>query len=76
MIRIYNGEKTVSLITQKLTINKAYHSQIHKMLRQGKTHENKGKKVLNLQGRKIRFAADLSTETWQARKAWQDFSMC
>ncbi|KAF0887392.1 LORF1 protein, partial [Crocuta crocuta] len=23
-------------------------------------------------GRQIRFAADLSTETWQARKEWQD----
>ena len=33
-----------------------------------------GKKVLNQQGKttKIRFAADLPTEAWQARKEWQD----
>ena len=27
---------------------------------------------LTYKGRQIRFAADLSTETWQARKEWQD----
>ena len=32
----------------------------------------RGKKFLTYKGRKIRFAADLSTETWQARKEWQD----
>ena len=31
----------------------------------------KEKKVLNLKGRQIRFAKDLSTEIWQARKEWQ-----
>ena len=32
-------------IQQKPTINKAYHSQIHKILRQGENHESsKGKK--------------------------------
>ena len=30
------------------------------------------KKSLTYKGREIRFAADLSTETWQARKEWQD----
>ena len=30
------------------------------------------KKSLTYKGRQIRFAADLSTETWQARKDWQD----
>ena len=30
------------------------------------------KKTLTYKGRQIRFAADLSTETWQARKEWQD----
>ena len=30
------------------------------------------KKSLTYKGRQIRFAADLSTETWQARKEWQD----
>ena len=30
------------------------------------------KQSLTYQGRQIRFAADLSTETWQARKEWQD----
>ena len=30
------------------------------------------KKSLTYQGRQIRFAADLPTETWQARKQWQD----
>ena len=30
------------------------------------------KKSLVYKGRQIRFAADLSTETWQARKGWQD----
>ena len=32
----------------------------------------RGKKFLTYKGRQIRFAADLSTETWQARKEWQD----
>ena len=32
----------------------------------------RGKKSLTYKGRQIRFAADLSTETWQARKEWQD----
>ena len=30
------------------------------------------KKSLTYKGRQIRFAADLSTETWQAGKEWQD----
>ena len=30
------------------------------------------KKYLTYEGRQIRFAADLSTETWQARKEWQN----
>ena len=30
------------------------------------------KKSLTYKGRQIRFAADLSTETWQSRKEWQD----
>ena len=29
-------------------------------------------KSLTYKGRQIRFAADLSTETWQARKEWRD----
>ena len=29
-------------------------------------------KSLTYKGRQIRFAADLSTETWQVRKEWQD----
>ena len=32
----------------------------------------RGKKPLTYKGRQIRFAAELSTETWQARKQWQD----
>ena len=32
----------------------------------------RGKKSLTYKGRQIRFAADLSTETWQTRKEWQD----
>ena len=30
------------------------------------------KESLTYKGGQIRFAADLSTETWQARKEWQD----
>ena len=30
------------------------------------------KKSLTYKGRQIRLAADLSIETWQARKEWQD----
>ena len=30
------------------------------------------KKSVTYKGRQIRFAAELSTETWQARKEWQD----
>ena len=30
------------------------------------------KKYLTFMGRSIRITADLSTETWQARKGWQD----
>ena len=32
----------------------------------------RGKKPLTYKGRQIMFAADLSTETCQARKEWQD----
>ena len=32
----------------------------------------RGKRFLTYMGRKIRLAADLSTDTWQARKGWQD----
>ena len=32
----------------------------------------RGKKSLTYKGRQIRFAADPCTETWQARKEWQD----
>ena len=36
----------------------------------------RGKKSLTYQGRQIRFTENLSTETWQTRKEWQDiFSM-
>ena len=34
----------------------------------------KKKMSLTYKERQIRFAADLSTETWQARKEWQDIS--
>ena len=58
---------------QKPTINKAYHSKIHKIFRQGDNQESsKGKKSLTYKKRHIRFAADLSTEIWQARTEWQD----
>ena len=30
------------------------------------------KRSLNYMGRSIRLTADISTETWQARKCWQD----
>ena len=33
---------------------------------------SKGKKSLTYKGRQIRFAPNLSIETWQARKEWQD----
>ena len=32
----------------------------------------KGKKSLTYKGGQVRFSADLSTETWQARNEWQD----
>ena len=32
----------------------------------------RGKRILTYRGRKIRITSDLSTETWQARKGWQD----
>ena len=32
----------------------------------------RGKRFLTYMGRKIRLTAHLSTETWQARKGWQD----
>ena len=31
-----------------------------------------GKRILTYRGRNIRITSDLSTETWQARKSWQD----
>ena len=34
--------------------------------------EAKDKRSLTYMGRNIRLTADLSTETWQARKGWQD----
>ena len=33
---------------------------------------NRETKSLTYKGKQIRFAADLSTETWQARKEWQN----
>ena len=64
------------LDSTKPAINKAYHSQIHKRLRPGETYEcSKGKKSLTYKGRQIRFAADLSTETWQARKSGRIYTM-
>ena len=76
-IKIQEAQRTPHYIQQKLTINKAYQSQIHKILRQGENHgSSKGKKSLTYKGRQIRFAADLSTVTWQARKDWQDILMC
>ena len=32
------------------------------------------KKSLTYKGRQIKLATDLSTETWQARRMWQDIS--
>ena len=32
----------------------------------------RGKRFLKYRGRNIRIMSDLSTETWQARKGWQD----
>ena len=32
----------------------------------------RGKKILTYRGKNIRIMSDLSTETWQARKSWQD----
>ena len=32
----------------------------------------RGKRALTYQGRHIRVVADLSTESWQARKEWQE----
>ena len=32
----------------------------------------RGKRILTYRGRNIRIMSDLSTETWQARKSWQD----
>ena len=32
----------------------------------------RGKRILTYRGRNIRITSDLSTETWQARKSWQD----
>ena len=34
--------------------------------------EAREKRLLTYMGRNIRLTADLSTETWQARKGWQD----
>jgi len=34
--------------------------------------EARGKRLLTYRGRNIRITSDLSTETWQARKGWQD----
>ena len=51
-------------------MNKAYHSQIQNT--QSRKEAKEKKKSLTYKGRQIRFAADLSTETWQARKEWQD----
>ena len=34
--------------------------------------KSKDKKSLTYMGRNIRVTADLTTETWQARKGWQD----
>ena len=33
---------------------------------------SRGKRILTYRGRNIRIRSDLSTETWQARKTWQD----
>ena len=52
-IKIQEAQRTpIRFNKSRPSINKAYHSQIHKILKQGKNHESiKGKKVLNLQGK-------------------------
>ena len=37
-----------------------------------KSLKQRDKRSLTYMGRNIRLTADLSTETWQARKCWQD----
>ena len=74
-IKIQEAQRTPIRFNKKPTIKKAYHSQIHKILRQAENHEiRKGKKDPAYRGRQVRIAADLSTETWQARREWQDIS--
>ena len=54
-------------------ITKAYHSQIHKYSDKERIMKaSRRKKSLTYKGIQVRFAADLSTETWQPRKEWQD----
>ena len=71
-IKIEEAQRT-SIRFNKNRPSKRRICQIHKILRQGENHEtSKEKKSLTYKKRQIRFAADLSTETWQARKEWQD----
>ena len=71
-IKIQEAQRTPIRFNKNQTSTR-HISQIYRIHRQGKNHESsKGKKVLIYKGRQIRFAADLSTETWQARKEWQD----
>ena len=48
-VKIQEAQRTPIRLKKKTTINKAYHSQIHKILRQGENHQSsKGQKVLKL----------------------------
>ena len=65
LIKINKSQPSLRHIIVKLTTHK-----------QGQNLESsKRKKSLTYKGRHIKFTADLSTETWQVRKEWHDFSM-
>ena len=69
--QVQKVQKTPIKINKKLVNTLTYNSAIYKsQLQRENPESSSGQEVLK--GRNIRLAADLSTETWQARKCWHD----
>ena len=76
-IKIQEAQRTPIRLKKKTTVSKAYHSQIHKILRQGENHKSsKGKKVLNLQGKTNQICSRLVHRNLASQKGVAGYIQC
>ena len=75
-IRVQEAERTSPKINENRPMSQHVIVQFTN-LRSKETSSKvaRGKRLLTYRGRRISIISDLSTETWQARKAWQDIFM-